>query len=89
MTMEKRQVRVGDIYQDNDLRVPRRRLKVVEISGAHAVCEVVEGSKPGRKTKIDLGRLGTARQRDLSLFMTASEVETTAPSPVPVEKPTT
>lgn len=50
---------VGQIWQDNDPRGPRRRVRIVEIDATHAVV-VVHASdgnaKPGRRTRIRLDR---------------------------------
>jgi hypothetical protein len=55
---------VGQIWQDNDPRAYGRRLRIVEIDGTHAICEltVPRGAgrlhaKPGRRTRIRLDRL--------------------------------
>lgn len=54
---------VGQIWQDNDKRGYGRRLRIVELDGTHAVCELVVpragdllAAKPGRRTRIRLDR---------------------------------
>ncbi|KMS79576.1 hypothetical protein ACH49_12175 [Streptomyces leeuwenhoekii] len=54
---------VGQIWQDNDPRSHGRQLRIVEIDGTHAVCELVvprgaghQQAKAGRRTRIRLDR---------------------------------
>jgi hypothetical protein len=57
------EVRVGQVWRDNDKRACGRKVRVVEIDGTHAVVELHQarsvghqGAKPGRRTRIRLDR---------------------------------
>jgi hypothetical protein len=52
---------VDQVWQDNDKRSYGRRVRIVEITGTHAVVEQVLGrdhvpAQPGRRTRIRLDR---------------------------------
>lgn len=69
MTIPAITVRPGQIWQDNDPRAEGRRVRVVELTGTHAIVELhspradysprgagYPPAKPGRRTRIRLDR---------------------------------
>ena len=48
-------IKVGDVLEDNDPRMPLRTLKVLAVGDAKAVCE----SAPGRRVMVSLTRIFT------------------------------
>lgn len=66
MTEQTPEPAVGQIWQDNDKRGYGRRIRIVEITGTHAVVEQVVGrdhaqAQPGRRTRIRLDRFRPTR----------------------------
>lgn len=57
------EVRVGQIWQDNDPRADGRTIRIVEVDATHATVELVsqravghQQAKPGRRSRIRLDR---------------------------------
>lgn len=48
------EVKVGQVWQDNDNRVPERIIKVIAIDNGQAICE---NTKTKKRTKIVLTRM--------------------------------